>query len=571
MRLLLQEYLLLLKEDNELDVVTLELATAMGLTIVSAPQKGVRQDGVDIHAIGVDPEDGIKKNFLITIKKGDIDRAVWDVSKQGVRSSLNEIIDVYIPNKISVEDRKLPSKIILCCGGELKQEVQTNWTGYQNNHSTVQFDLWNASKLSSLIEENLLNEGVFLESTKKKMRRCLVVLSDHEYDLAHYKETLNDLLFGDDWKDLAAGAVEKRALKVLSTISVCLGMIYEYSKDADDFKHPLIAAEHTLLRCWDFILKNNLQDNTKVTAKFYHLLHLYYKYGADYFIKIEPHLLVRDGASISCGSHVLASEVVFQQIGIISILGLSQAIWAISAEDPQGIENSKIVLNGLKNLISNNGISGSPCFDGMTIDITLAITFLALCGENDFIKNWINEIIRRFHFSYVVLERGFPISQDSIEMLVEFEKEKEHTKEKMTSMSTLLATLAYFCAVLDFEDQYNDLVKFVEDDLSHCNLQIWFPAKGIKAQLYSRYAGVEFGIAEAPIHLPKTLSELKDRLVQFSDFSNKSENFETDWKDSPPALPLIASRHFRTPVIPFFWLNFKKEDLKGVSEKGEAP
>lgn len=569
MRLLLQEYLLLLKEDDELDIITLDLIASMGLTVISGPQKGVRQDGVDIHAQGVDPEDGVRKNFLITIKKGDIDRSIWDASKQGVRSSLNEIIDAYIANRISAEDKKLPSKIILCCGGELKQEVQTNWTGYQNNHPAIQFDLWNASKLSSLIEENLLNESVFVESTKQKMRRCLVVLSDLDYDLIHYKEALNELLFGDAWNGLSASVLEKRALKALSTIPVCLGMIHEYSKDASNFKHPLIAAEYSLLKCWDFILKNNLQDNKKIIERYFKLFHLYCRYGADYFTKIESHLLVRDGVSIGCRNSILASEVVFQQIGLVSVLGLTQVIWGLAAKEDQAIENSKVVLDALKNLISNNGISGSPCFDEMTIDITLAMAFLTFFNEKEFIKDWINEIIRRFHYSYVVLGRGFPISHDSIEVLVEFEKEKEHTKKEMTSTSAMLATIAYFCAVLDFEDQYNELVQFIEKDLSHCSLQIWFPGKGIKSELYSQYAGNEFGIAEAPIHLPKTLKELQDRLVQFLDFSKKSESFETDWKDSPPALPLIASRHFRTPVIPFFWLNFKKENDVEVTNDGK--
>ncbi|RZK63213.1 MAG: hypothetical protein EOO85_31530, partial [Pedobacter sp.] len=235
----------MLKEDGELDLLTLDLLTAMGLTILTTPQKGVRQDGVDIYAVGIDPEDKVKKNFLVTIKKGDIDRASWDAPKQGVRSSLNEIIDVYLQNRISPEYRKLTSKIIVCCGGDLKQDVQTNWNGYRNNHSSMQIDLWNASRLSALIEENLLNESIFLETTKRKMRRCLAFLSDNDYDLVHYKETLNDLLFSDDWKDLSAKEINKRALKVLSTIPVCLGLINEYSKDSNNLKHPLIAAEYT--------------------------------------------------------------------------------------------------------------------------------------------------------------------------------------------------------------------------------------------------------------------------------------------------------------------------------------
>ena len=151
--------------------------------------------------------------------------------------------------------------------------------------------------------------------------------------------------------------------------------------------------------------------------------------------------------------------------------------------------------------------------------------------------------------------REFPVGYDSIEMLVEFEKEKDHNKEEMSSTSTLLALIGYWCVILDDKKLYPELVEFIETKLPHCAVQMWFPRKGIKEHLYKDYAAMEFGITEAPIHFPKTIEELRERLIKFIDFSKKSDAFETAWNDTPPALPMIASRHFRTPVIPFFWLN----------------
>ncbi|MBK9038029.1 MAG: hypothetical protein IPL83_02520 [Bdellovibrionales bacterium] len=290
MRLLIQEYVGMMKEEVELESVVSALVTSMGLDIRSLPPKGVRQDGVDLHAIGVDPDDNQKKNFLITIKQGNITRSVWDGNSQAVRASLNQIIDVYVQNKISVEDKTYPMKIILCCGGELRQEIQADWTGYQVSNSSkgLQFDLWNGSKLSSLIEKNLLNENVFFEDVRKKMRRTLVVLSDYGYDLVHYREMLNQFLFNDDWKNLTGAAIEKKALKSLSTIPVCLGMIHEYSKESNNSKHPLMAAEFALLRVWDFIRIHKLEQNEKVFAIYHQLFAMYEKFGAEYFEKTNP-------------------------------------------------------------------------------------------------------------------------------------------------------------------------------------------------------------------------------------------------------------------------------------------
>lgn len=562
MRLLLQEYVGMMKEEVELESLVSALATAMGLDVISLPQKGTRQHGVDVHAVGVDPDDGFKKNFLITIKQGHINRTIWNEGNQGVRCSLDEIIDVYIKNKLSDEDKKLPSKIILCFGGELKAEALENWTGYVARYNSIQFDLWNGSKLSSLIEEYLLNENIFLEDVKKKMRRTLVVLSDYGYDLSHYKEMINQFLFNSDWTSLSGTALDKKAVKALTTIPVCLGMVNEYSKEANNSKHPLIAAEYTLLRVWDFIQKNKLDKNAKISATFLHLFEMYVKFGADFFEKTNPHAYVPDGITIHCRSSIVASEVVFEQIGVLSTLGLSQVLWGVAAKEKAYIENAKVINDTLKSVILNNGISSSPSFDEMTIDVSLAVFFLYINGEIEFIKDWFFKLVQRFSYSYCVLGRGFPVGYDSIEMLVEFEKEKEYTKEEMSSTSTLLALIGYWCVIINDEKLYSELVDFIETKLPHCTVQMWFPGKGIKEHLYAGYAGREFGIAEAPIHLPKTIKELREQLFMFIEFAKKSDAFETDWNDAPPALPLIASRHFRTPVIPFFWLNHLAQDTQ---------
>ncbi len=126
MKLIIKEYLSLLKESKELDSLIPELLLAMGHEVISKPQIGVRQNGVDVESTGMD-EDGIKKVFLFTIKEGDFGRSDWDNGTlQAVRPSLNEIIDSYIPKKLSPENKLLVKKIILATGGDKKQEINEN-------------------------------------------------------------------------------------------------------------------------------------------------------------------------------------------------------------------------------------------------------------------------------------------------------------------------------------------------------------------------------------------------------------------------------------------------------------
>ncbi|WP_368571242.1 hypothetical protein [Acinetobacter haemolyticus] len=52
MKLILKEYLRSLKERNELDALLPDLLTEMGMIVTSLPQRGTRQNGVDIMAVG---------------------------------------------------------------------------------------------------------------------------------------------------------------------------------------------------------------------------------------------------------------------------------------------------------------------------------------------------------------------------------------------------------------------------------------------------------------------------------------------------------------------------------------
>jgi len=116
MKLIIKEYISLLKESKELDSLIPELLLAMGHEILSKPKIGHRQFGVDVASKGID-ENGKEKIFLFTIKQGDIIRKDWNSNEQSVRPSLDEILDVYISNKLLNIYSNLPKKIILATGG----------------------------------------------------------------------------------------------------------------------------------------------------------------------------------------------------------------------------------------------------------------------------------------------------------------------------------------------------------------------------------------------------------------------------------------------------------------------
>jgi hypothetical protein len=62
MRLILTNYIASLKEDKELDVLIQDILMEFEVEIIFGPQRG-RQYGVDIYAVGEDPEDKVDHDY----------------------------------------------------------------------------------------------------------------------------------------------------------------------------------------------------------------------------------------------------------------------------------------------------------------------------------------------------------------------------------------------------------------------------------------------------------------------------------------------------------------------------
>ena len=243
MRLIVREYLSMLKESGELDYLMGDLLLSMDIEPISKAQIGVRQYGVDLAGVGPDPDDNrTEKVFLFTIKAGDINRNNWDTKKQDVRPSLNEILDVYIPNHLDSNYQQLPKKIVVCCNGDRKQEVEENWSGFtEQNAKTpeLEFDFWGADKLSLYVERYFLDEYLFPESARKKMRRSLALVGLPEYDLSHFYALVEETLFERNLPKSRSRSAKKKRLKAVRLIHLALRIIFKWAQEEGNLKPAL--------------------------------------------------------------------------------------------------------------------------------------------------------------------------------------------------------------------------------------------------------------------------------------------------------------------------------------------
>jgi len=555
LQLIIREYLSMLKESRELDSLLGDLLLSMEIEPISRAQIGVRQYGVDLAAVGLDPEDGVtKKLFLFTIKSGDINRSGWDAAKQGVRSSLNEIIDVYIPNHLDKNHKQFPKKIIVCCNGELKQEVQQNWTGYQKQNATkAEFDFWGADKLSLYISEYFLDEYLFPESARKKIRRSLSLVGLPEYDLNHFYTLVDEILFDRKLPKSKGRVQEKKRLKAIRLVHLALRILSSWGEEEGNTKPGLLAAEYTLLRVWDWMRLMNLLTNTKTLREFYAIYYTtYQKIAAYFFNKIFKHCHTRDGLfGWGPGAEVVEYPIrVFEIIGIISTLGLGQYFEYATTENNHRKQDMLAIAETLAKVIHNNTAANSPCFDGHSIDICLGLMLLSLSGHKETAEKWIQDLTGKICFAFRT-GKHFPVSTDSYDDLIALEIGQASTKEDLTSCSTIFPILAQWCAKLDLKETYKNLFESVKKVFPQSSMQIWYPDEKTDNVLYKQDASRSG--TTLIINLPETLAEVRKQMENVWEHVLAPEQISCLSKNGFSIIGLIASRHFRTPVIPAYW------------------
>ena len=576
MRLIIREYIAMLKESRELDSLLVTLLLAMGIEPWSQPQIGVRQDGVDIAATGKDPDDGKEKVFLFVIKQGDIDRASWDTGKQAVRPTLAEVLDVYIPNRIPPEFSKLPIQVVACCGGIMRQDVESNWTGFAKTHKRrrTSFSFWGADRLTLLLEKHLLNEFIFPSGPQKLLRKTLATVGEPDVNTDHFARMVASVLDGINPRNT------KKAVKALKSINLALQILIHWCSEEDNLNPAYLAAEHTLLAEWDWLRKNSLWRRTKVISELSALYNTYLSISDAYFEKLRPHLLIQDGIARYSFPNTLELHLwAFDVMGRIALHGANLLHIYAAQQDQHLLPAIERVADTLHHFIQNNPLVRSPAYDGHAIEVGLALmVFAALPRYHDVARGWLNEMIGKVSFAYQ-WGSHYPVSTDSYDDLLDMNFRASKDKKDLTALSTLFPLIAEWCILLDDRDCYDRLLQKLTTTFAHTDLQLWFPDATTDDFLYKANAGQHSGATYCSMKYPTNMADLHAEIAALQDKVFDARELSC-MKKGMPMLALISSRHFRTPVIPLFWQQHilsrnhedaesKSSDLKAAREELE--
>lgn len=252
MKLILKDYLLSLKEREQLDILVQNLLSQMGLRIFQVPRRGVKEFGVDIAACGCWPGEKEEKVFLFAVKSGNITRSNWSGNPQSLRESLEEIVDGYIPHFLQPEHKNKKIVICPCFGGNVDKAIFASYTGFletlvERSKNEFEVKTVNGDQLASLVLEFLFSEKLLPESTQKDFIKSLAYVEDADIVYIHFKSLLGKLFEKTEIQDL------KLTIEKIRLLHLSLGILFSNAKDNKCVWGLTKCSELALLICWNYI------------------------------------------------------------------------------------------------------------------------------------------------------------------------------------------------------------------------------------------------------------------------------------------------------------------------------
>ncbi|WP_291390251.1 MULTISPECIES: hypothetical protein [Acinetobacter] len=549
MKLILKEYLRSLKERNELDALLPDLLTEMGMIVTSLPQRGTRQNGVDIMAVGKNTkqEDTV---FLFSVKDGDLNRTHWNGgSDQALRPSIEDIIDVYIPNRIPQEHKNKKVVICLCFGGNILEQVRELVSSYTSQKTTkrISFEEWNGDKIAELIIQHLLKESLLPVGFREELRRSIAMIEEPEASIQYFHSLLQ--------------LIEKSALSVLRKIrliNLCLWVLYSWSRNLYNLESVYQCSEKALFISWLIvkdIYPNKNKEATEVRIAFENIVRVYRQITENFIDKFKPYCDKQYAISANAhyGSHANTNIKLFDILSRFSVY----AYWLysdIQNENDQDLKQKLIDklcnhLDVLQSLILNNSILFTPIKDSQIIEISLFILAFNLSNEEEhikFLKLYVTNLINALKTSYGI-NYLYPVIYEDFEKLLNHSSQHDDSYFKeATSGSLMLPTLALISALFEDGPSFKIIQEIQKNKLSHCNFQFWFPrekSENIMLSSSDRLHGACWSSVPIQKNMPEFLNEVQIMLSQ----NEHLKNFSL-LKNNLDPIFLVACRHYRQPI-----------------------
>jgi hypothetical protein len=531
-KLLLRDYLSLLRERGELDALLPDLLTQMGLTVTKVARRGESEQGKDIVAIK--QKDDQREVWILVVQQGDLTENRWQ-GPGAMRMDAESALDVAFEDQSVGITRDTPRRIILVHNGTVGETIRERVDGFckeAKEKRGVEIDRWDLSGLCNLFHEHLVGERLLAEpGLQHLLRATLVFLDVPEYDLKHFKDLVNAILPKSE-------AREHAVQQAFRTLRLVLRMVHAYAREAGNLTPAVVAHEYALLRIWHWMLSEKLL--TSMCKKEIGLtLREYVGVAVAYVQKIDPWLRRRYGLALGG-----PSAIVEYPLRTFSVLGHLSGLLLLCGPGDATIR--QWLHDRLLSTIINNPASKRPLLDDHSIEIALVAIALLSSDDRESARGWVREQIDRMVFRKQI-GRRLPELNNNLEAVLELEATGKAPFFYEDSSSCLMYILMELTLLTDDKETYEEYAPHFRE--TGVDLQLWYPPDDVESELFGQE--VTRGTTETSIPLPDSfevfVEEVKERHQRFDILQLRT--LQEGWG----FFVYLACKHFRTPLPPTMW------------------
>lgn len=557
MKLVFREYLASLRERAELDAVLPDLLSELGYTILTRPTVGTRQYGVDVAALSPTMK-GKRELYLFSLKRGDLTRADWDGTPQALRSSINEILDVYIPTWIPPEHKGHDIVICLCFGGTVQEAVRQQLSLFIDRKTApgLSFEEWNGDHLAGLLVQGVLREQLVSPHLKSSFQKSVAMVDEPDIAFAHFAELVRGLCD-------APGSTAKQRLTRLRQLIICLWVLFVWARDAGNLEAPYRGSERAILLAWNMVradLGRSSRVSEEIGETFAELVSLHFTiWDALLGEKILPFVSVQHAVSVAVRSSaaVDVNLKTFEILGRLAVRGL----WMLWEKGRTPLPELRSDWNSMEaeqlayqivELASNNPILFSPITDAQAVDIASALLFLSMMDASAAgASSYCEAILKMVTFAYRTQSR-YPTIHADYRSVVNHPQATDGYWIANTKGSTLIPLLSMFATAFNLTEGATFLAAFVEKQMKHCNMQFWAPGRDSEDKIYVGEAPHGLALNSIPITADgsQAFEMVRAECTATSPFEGLSAIKLGHWP-----IVVLACRHYRWPLPPNLWID----------------
>ena len=459
MRLVIKDYLIQLKEKDELDLLLCDLLLQMGYITDNRPETGNRQYGVDIRAHNE------KEILLCVVKQGNLNRRNWDSDPNAVRQSLNEIHDFYV-ELINGKERNKELHIVVATNGVMDEAVRPNWEGYKSHNTNwdgmnVHIEFWNIDKLVDEVRTYLFGEHIFGEKLQGLLRKALYFVGESDYHNEYFEGIIDWYLSQLDEKDNS-----KQSKKMLAGLYLASQMIAQYAAEANVYKNSIMVSEYLIIRYWKYMLEHNALGKIQYIEWLHKFLAAYKKWNQKYYKAVQYCCEGED--------RLPAYNPIEQRVLLYEVLGFltSYAYYLsyLGEYEDKAKEMCNQVLGSIINLINNHSQFPYAPYDQHVGVISMLYRLLDRLGRIEDINTLIQYQCTHLAHFYLMYKK-YPTAVDSFEDAVNIHMGFP-AEDYITS--AFWGTMLQWMGLLGQEKLYQRLYPFLSEDLAEVTKCLWF-------------------------------------------------------------------------------------------------